>query len=157
MSTEQLGGNPPDGTIAPGLHDEVTASGGATRKLLPGDSGGVFLWDAASGVDFELPDAPVAGMKFTFIASVSVTSNAHAISSGDAGIFIGGAIQQVIDTSGTSEGQVGDPTSDVTIAMNGSTTGGLQGTRIEVVALSATVWYATGLVVGSGTLSTPFA
>jgi len=153
---EQLGGNPPDGTVAPGLHSEVTASGGATRTLKASDSGGVFLWDTATGVDFTLP-APVVGMKFTFIATVSVTSNAYAISTDSAATFIGGAIQQIIDTSGTSEGQVGDATSHVTISMNGSTTGGLIGTEITVTALSTTTWSATGLVVGSGTLSTPYA
>lgn len=153
---EQLGGNPPDGTVAPGIHVEVNASGAATRTLMTNESGGIFLWDAASGVDYTLPP-PVAGMQFTFVASVSVTSNAHAISTDSAATFIGGAIQQVIDTSGTSEGQVGDPTSDVTISMNGSTTGGLLGTHITVTALSSTVWHATGLVVGSGTLSTPYA
>jgi len=154
---EQLGGNPPSGTIAPGLHREVSASGGATRDLRPDESGGVFLWDAATGVIFNLPPEPVAGMQYTFVCTVSVTSNAHAIATDDAAIFIGGAIQQVIDTSATSEGQVGDATSDVTISMNGSTTGGLIGTNITVTALSATTWHATGLVVGSGTLSTPFA
>jgi hypothetical protein len=153
---EQLGGNPPDGTVAPGLHQEVTASGGATRTLKASDSGGVFLWDAATGVSYTLP-VPAAGMRFTFVATVSVTSNAHAIATDAATTFIGGAIQQVIDTSGTSEGQVGDATSDVTISMNGSTTGGLIGTQIDVVALSATTWSATGLVVSSGTLSTPYA
>ena len=154
---EQLGGNPPSGVVAPGLNVEVTASGGATRDLKGNDSGGTFLWDTATGVIFNLPPVPVAGMQFTFVATVSVTSNSYAIATDDAAIFIGGAIQQVIDTSGTSEGQVGDATSDVTIAMNGSTTGGLIGTHITVTALSATTWHATGLVVGSGTLSTPYA
>lgn len=156
MALEQLGKNGPVGCVAPGLHKEVTASGGATRTLKPEESGGIFLWDAATGVDFTLP-APVVGMEFTFLATVSVTSNAHAISTDAATTFIGGAIQQVIDTSGTSEGQVGDETSHVTISMNGSTTGGLKGTYIKVVATSTTTWMATGLVVGSGTLATPFA
>lgn len=152
---EQLGGNPPDGTIAPGLHSEVSASGGATRVLRASDSGGTFLWDAATGVSYELP-APAVGMEFNFYATVSVTSNAHIIVTDAATTFLSGAINQIIDTSGTSEGQVGAAT-DVTISMNGSTTGGLIGTWIHVKCITSTLWVARGLVVGSGTLATPFA
>ena len=156
MSAEQLGGNPPDGCVAPGQHVEINASGGATRTLRTNESGGIFLWDAATGVSFTLP-APVAGMKFTFLVSVSVTSNAHLVVTDAATTFIGGGIQQMIDTTSVSEGQFGDPTSDVTISMNGTTTGGLIGTRIVLEAISSTVWNASGLVASSGTLSTPYA
>lgn len=158
MSREQLGSNGSEGCVAPGLGEEApVASGGATRTLLASEQGVMHLWDAASGVDYTLP-APVAGMVFKFYASVAVTSNSHAISTDSASTFIGGTVQQVIAASGTSEGQVGDETSDVTIAMNGTTTGGLKGTYIEVVALSSTAWVArNSTLVSSGTLATPFA
>lgn len=156
MALEQLGKNGTTGCVAPGIHKELTASGGATRTLKAEESGGVFLWDAATGVDYTLP-TPVVGMEFTFYATVSVTSNAHAISTGSAAIFIGGAIQQIIAASGTSEGQVGDDAAHVTLSQNGSTTGGLEGTYIRVIATSTTTWAATGISVGSGTLATPYA
>ena len=156
MAIENLNRQNTEGSRAYGLHTSVTASGGATRTLTAAESGGVFLWDAATGVDYTLP-APVVGMQFDFYATVSVTSNAHAISTDAATTFIGGALQQVIAASATSEGQVGDDSSDVTISMNGSTTGGLEGTWIRVVATSSTTWAATGIVVSSGTLSTPYA
>ena len=156
MSLTQLGTNSTEGVVAPGLHTEITASGGATRVLVAADSGGVFLFDAATGVTYTLP-VPVVGMMFKFYASVSVTSNAYIIVTDSATTFLGGAIQQIIDTSAVSEGQVGDDAADVTISMNGTTTGGLEGTLITVVATSLTTWVATGLVVSSGTLSTPYA
>jgi hypothetical protein len=157
MALTQIGPNSTDGQVAPGLHTEVTASGGATRVLTPAESGGIFLWDAATGVDYTLP-APVAGMQFTFYATVSVTSNAHAISTDAATTFIGGALSMGIAATDTNEMQVGDETSDVTISMNGSTTGGLEGTSITVTALSSTVWVAhSSTVIGSGALATPFA
>ena len=156
MSLEQLGKNTTEGCVAPGLHTEVNASGGATRTLTADESGGMFLFDAATGVSYTLP-TPVAGMQFTFYASVSVTSNAHAIATGDAAVFIGGTIQSVIENSATSEANTGDETASVTVSMNGSTTGGLKGTCITVTALSSTVWIASGMAVGSGTLATPFA
>jgi hypothetical protein len=156
MAREQLGYQADDGCVAPGLGVEVAASGGATRSLTVADSGSVNLFDTATGVVYTLP-APTVGLKFAFYASVSVTSNAYAINTDSAATFIGGAVQQIIAASGTSEGQVGDDASDVTISMNGSTTGGLEGTYIEVIATSTTTWVATGTLVGSGTLATPYA
>ena len=156
MSLEQLGKNSGDGSVAPGIHKEVTASGGATRTLTADESGGVHLLDAATGVAYTLP-VPVAGMQFVFLVSVSVTSGAHAVATDSASTFIGGGIQQMIDTTAVSEGQFADPTSDVTISMNGTTTGGLIGTRLVFEAISSTVWNCSGLVASSGTLSTPFA
>jgi len=155
MALTQLGKNDTVGCVAPGIHSEVTASGGATRVLKAEESGGTFFWDAATGVTYTLP-APAVGMEFNFYATVSVTSNAHVIITDAATTFLSGAINQIIDTSGTSEGQVGAAT-DVTISMNGSTTGGLIGTWIHVKCITSTLWVARGLVVSSGTLSTPFA
>jgi len=161
MSREQLSANTSEGCVAPGLGEEAPVASGRTTNgevvLTAKQSGKTFLWDLAAGIDYVLP-APVAGMVFRFYATVAATSNTHAISTDAATTFIGGALQMVIAASGTSEGQVGDETSDVTIAMNGTTTGGLEGTSIEVFALSSTVWIARhSTVVGSGTLATPFA
>lgn len=159
MAREQLGYQADEGCTAPGLGTAVTASGGATRTLTAAQSNSTNLFDTATGVAYTLPviTAATVGMEFNFYCTVSVTSNAHAIATDSASTFIGGAIQQIIDTSGTSEGQVGDDAAHVTISMNGSTTGGLEGTYIKVIATSTTTWVATGLVVGSGTLSTPYA
>lgn len=157
MALESLSKQSTEGCVAPGLHTEVAASGGATRTLKAEESGGTFLWDAATGVSYTLP-APVAGMTFNFYATVSVTSNAHIIVTDAATTFIGGGLSMGIAATDTNEFQVGDETSDVTISMNGTTTGGLEGTSIEVVALSSTVWVARkSTVVGSGALATPFA
>ncbi len=158
MSIEYLNKRNTEGCIAIGLHDApAEASGGATRTLTAAESGGLFFWDAATGVDYTLP-APVAGMKFAFYATVAVTSNAHAISTDAATTFIGGPLSMGIAATDTNEMQVGDETSDVTVSMNGTTTGGLEGTYIEVVAISSTVWITRrSTVIGSGLLATPFA
>lgn len=145
-----------DGAITRGQHVEVLAAG-AAKTLVARDSGALVLLDTAAGSIVTLPATPVAGMVFDFAVSVSVTSNSHIVKTGNAVIFIGGAIQQMIDTTAVSEGQFADPTSDVTCTMNGTTTGGLLGTHLRFVALSATVWHCTGLVASSGTLATPFA
>ena len=155
MALEQVGYNSPDGHVAPGKHTEVTAVG-AAKTLVAADSGGTFLLDTAAGSILTLPAVPVAGMEFEVLVSTSVTSNSHIVKTNDAAIFIGGGIQQMIDTTAVSEGQFADPTATVTITMNGSTTGGLIGTALKFKAISSTVWNITGLVASSGTLATPF-
>jgi hypothetical protein len=159
MTIENLSKKSTEGCVAPGLHDVGgSASGGVTRVLKASESGGLFLLDSAAGVAYTLP-VPVAGMKFAFYATVAVTSSdVYAINTDAATTFIGGSLIMGIAATDTNESQVGDETSDVTITMNGSTTGGLEGTYIEVVALSATVWIARNShVIGSGDIATPFA
>lgn len=155
MALEQLNSDKPEGCISRGQHKEVIAVG-AAKTLVARDSGSLCLLDTAAGSVLTLP-APVVGMEFEVAVSVSVTSNAHSIGTDGAATFIGGGIQQMIDTTAVSEGQFADPTSDVICSMNGTTTGGLIGTRLLFTAISSTVWNVTGLVASSGTLATPFA
>lgn len=157
--TEQLSRKTTEGCVATGLHEPAaTASGGVTRTLTAAESGAVHLLDSADGVAYTLPP-PVAGMTFAFYASVSVTSSdVYAINTDAATTFIGGTVMMGIAATDTNESQIGDETSDVTITMNGGTTGGLEGTYIEVYALSSTVWLARrSHIIGSGSLATPFA
>ena len=96
-------------------------------------------------------------MRFRFVATVAVTSNAHSVVTDAATTFLQGGINQIIAASGTSEGQTGDGTSDVTLSMNGTTTGGLIGTDLTFECLTTTQWHVSGFAVSSGTLTTPFA
>lgn len=159
MPIQQLDLKGSQGCLANALHEPAaTASGAATRTLTAKDSGAVHLLDSAGGIAYILP-VPVAGMTFSFYATVAVTSSdVYSITSDAATTFIGGTVLMGIAATDTNETQVGDETSDVTITMNGSTTGGLEGTYIELYALSTTVWLARrSHIVGSGSLATPFA
>lgn len=136
---------------------------GATVTLLASQSGQTVLMDRAAGIVFTLP-APASGsgaiagigMKFRFLVTVSVSSNAYSIATSSGTIFLAGSIQQIIDASAVSEGQVADGSTTTTLAMNGGTTGGLIGTVIEVECVSATVWMVSGTLVGVAALATPF-
>ena len=139
---EQLGGNPPDGTVAPGLHKEVISSVGATRQLRADESGSLCLLDAATGVVYTLPDNPAVGTTYSFLVTVAVTSNAHSVITGH------------VATSG--DFFEADGTSIVGLSAGGSTTGGLMGEYYELTAVSATVWAINGVLHGAGTLATPF-
>lgn len=141
-------------TVLTNLNPPI-ASGAATVQLTAAQSGGTFLFDAASGVAYTLPATPVAGMTFSFFVTVSVTSNAHSVAGASGSIFLLGAVNTVINASATTKAFAANGTSNYILSMNGSTTGGLQGTVLNLTALSATVWYVEGQIVGSGTLATP--
>jgi hypothetical protein len=134
----------------------VISSVGATRTLLASESGSICLFDRAAGIVYTLP-APVVGLKFRFVTTVTRTSNSETINTDAGTTFLQGGITQIIDTSATSEGQFGDGSTHVSLAMNGTTTGGIIGTDLTFECVTATQWQVSGIVNSSGTLTTPFA
>lgn len=133
----------------------VVSGSGATVTLTASQSGSTVLMDRAAGIVFTLP-APVVGLKFKFVTTVAVTSNAYTVNTDAGTTFLVGHVQQIIDASATSEGQAADGTSHTGISSNGTTTGGLVGGVFELECISSTVWAINGILVGSGTLATPF-
>lgn len=154
---ERLNYNGPDGSIATGLHRQVIQSVGATRTLLPEESGALCLFDRAAGNVYTLP-APVEGMQFEFSTTVLVTSNAAKVITNSASVFIVGSLMggslTVADSGDTFQA---DGTTIVAVSMNGSTTGGLVGGSMKLTAISSTQWLVEGDFVASGTVATPFA
>lgn len=155
MALNQIGTGQPDGSVVAGLRFNVTASGGATRVLTAQDSGGTFLFDSAAGVVYTLP-APVAGIFFDFVVSVAITSNSAKIITSAATVFVQGGIESLTVGSAVTFASVGNGTTHIAVAQNGTTTGGLRGTLLRAMCLSATLWDISGTVVGSGTLATPY-
>jgi hypothetical protein len=157
-SLERLNTNRVSGSIATGLHRQVIQSVGATRTLLPEESGALCMFDVATGLVYTLP-TPVEGMEFEFGYSVSRTStNAYKIITAAATEFLLGAYVALDPTIATS-GDVftGNGTSHVALTLDADTEGGIIGGLIRVTAISATQWYITGQVVGTGTMTTGFA
>lgn len=154
---ERLNYGSPAGCIAPGQHRQVIQSVGATRQLLAEESGALCLFDRAAGVVYTLP-TPVEGMTFDFATTVTITSNAaKVITKTIASEFLLGSVDMIINTSATTLAALANGTTHAAISSNGSTTGGVQGDRYRVTAISATQWVIDGQVSGSGSLATPFA
>jgi len=158
IMAEQLGGNPPDGTVAPGLHQEVIQSVGATRELRNDESGSLCLFDVATGVVFTLPAAPSVGTTFEFLVTVAVTSNAHKVITNviASEFLLGGIIMGDVTVATSGDYFEANGTDIVAISGEGSTTGGLLGERYVITAISATQWVIHGVCHGAGTLATPF-
>jgi len=131
-------------------------TGDATVTLIPGQSGQIFLFDNASGGEYDLP-APTQGLNYTFVVTVSVTSNDYEITTNNPGtvLYIGSLWEVVAAGTGTEFFPNG--TTNSAIVMNGTTTGGLINTVITVWALNSTTWVVDGTNMASGTIATPFA
>jgi len=141
--------------------NNVVSGSGATVTLTAAQSGSDILFDRAAGIVYTLP-APQVGLKFRFIASVAVTSNAYKIIT-DAGttLLIGNVLSNTsAATPSANDGPktfAANGSTHISISMNGTTTGGLIGTIIEVVCISSTQWSVNGVLLASGIIATPFA
>lgn len=126
---------------------------GATRTLSVDETGATIALDHAAGIVVTLPTA-VVGLTYTFKAPVSVTSNNYKVITGAATEFlVGGIVQNAAALAVFS----GDGTTHRAVTMNGTTTGGLQGTELRFTCLSLTKWLVEGTNLASGTGVTPFA
>ncbi len=136
---------------------QVIGSFPATKTILSEENGATFLFDRAAGIVFTLP-APVVGLTYDFIVLTSVTSNSYKIITSAATIFLQGqTISNDTDSSGAAVFFAADPAASVAVTMNGTTTGGLKGTKLRFTCVSATQWNVEGVINGSGTVATSFA
>lgn len=105
----------------------------------------------ATGITINLPKATGSGNKYEFVVGVTFTGNGiirvvDAVDIMQGYAFVNGAALAFFGTTGTSD----------TITLNGTTTGGLIGTRVIVHDTAATVWTVEVNGIGSGTAATPF-
>lgn len=136
--------------------NQVIGDAVATRTLAAKESGAIALFDAAAGVVYTLPP-PVLGMEFEFMTTVSCTSNSHKVITDGAATFILGEVLMYTTATVAGAGFAFNGSSHVACTSNGTTTGGLIGSRIRFTGMSSTVWLITGTMVGSGTIITPAA
>jgi hypothetical protein len=134
----------------PGGTPEVTPVTTPSVTLTGTDSGTVLL-NRPAGSDIQLPTAPADGT-FYSIQVVSETIAGYNIATGGTDVFAGyinmnkaGDYPIVYPAAGT----------ETNISLNGSTSGGLIGTNINIV-YSNGVWQTSGQTMGSGATITPF-
>jgi hypothetical protein len=106
----------------------------------------------AAGVTVTLPAATGSNATYRFETATSVTSNNNIIQVANATDVMNG-FASVGGTTGSVFSTL--PASD-TITMNGTTTGGLIGSYVQVTDLAAGYYLVQASLVGSGTPATPF-
>lgn len=139
----------------------VVANSGATVTLAAAQSGSTVLFDRAAGIVYTLP-APQVGLRYRFMTTVTITSNAAKIIT-DAGttLLIGNVVNNTANaTPGANDGPktfAANGSTHIALSMNGTTTGGIIGSYFDIVCVSSTQWAVNGVLLGSGTVATPFA
>ena len=134
----------------------------AAATLTTAQSGSLCLWNLAAGFTYTLPTLTAAdvGIFYDFTVTVTATSAAHKVIAGAGQYLIGTLLEGVLDTTPAANPGPKIFTAggtDIAVSMAGSTTGGLIGTNIRLVAATASTWAISGVVVASGTIATPFA
>lgn len=142
------------GNVVVGAEQNVVSLSSATTLTLQ-QSNSTVLFNSATGFVVTLP-APTLGAQYNFIVATAASSGTHGVATNaTSSVFI----QGYIPTAQTTTGTVGTFFSSSTAAalrLNGTTTGGSPGTYFSAVCTSPTVWFVTGVSLGSGALATPF-
>lgn len=127
----------------------------AAATLTRAESGAFCLFSTAAGYTYTLPDAE-AGLWFEFYVGVTITSVAAKVVTASGDFLLGNYIQST-DGTYTSASHLADGSTITSWNGNGSTTGGLVGDWLRVVAISGTQWSVYGMGRATGTEATPFA
>jgi len=128
----------------------------AARKINETESGSIILLDNA-GVrnTFTLPVA-IPGTNYTFITNIGTNTASIITNITSSSPIIVGALNLTANGVTGSMFISNSASGYDTLTFNGTTTGGLQGSKFKVTALSTNTWFIEGTLVGSGTLATPF-
>lgn len=130
-----------------GVTRTITA---ATATLTDYEAGGVIVVNRAAGCTITLPDATGSGRTY-LITTIADQTGDLVIQAPDAS----NVMQGVAMTDMTGVLFATADTTD-TITLNGTTTGGLKGARVELIDVAADTWNVLVMSEASGTEVTPF-
>tara|TARA_R100001129_G_scaffold35018_1_gene23867 strand:- start:5966 stop:6472 length:507 start_codon:yes stop_codon:yes gene_type:complete len=134
----------------------LTVAAHAGKILLTNDADGKFTLPSIVATAPSQDDDPNQtnnlGATFTFVVVTAATDMDILTDGTDK--FVGGTYTGV--TNATGKTFISGASNDV-ITMNGSTQGGLAGSIVRVTAIASAKYAVEGIILGSGTLATPFA
>ena len=96
------------------------------------------------------------GVTYTIWVPTTISTSSLKIGTDGTDKYVGYVLSIDSDSTDATRG-FGAGASNDYINLNGTTTGGVAGTWIQIVAIAALKYMVTGVVVGSGTVATPFA
>lgn len=121
-------------TLSPALHEGL-----------------VVCMNSATGFTVTLPAATGTGNYFDVLVTTTVTSSNHVVKTGGSDTLVG-----TVQVSSTATNvSIGCQSTNSTITMNGTTTGGLVGSWMHFVDIGTGTWYVDANIVASGTAATP--
>ena len=110
---------------------------------------------ATAGPGADPNTANNVGLQYNFVFLVDCTLALKCGGTGTPGDLFWGSI--LLGKSGAAEQYIPNGSSNDVINTNTTTKGGIAGSTIQVVPIYANKWQVSGVLVGSGTLETPFA
>ena len=96
------------------------------------------------------------GVVYTIWVPTTIATSSLKIGTDGTDKYVGSVLSIDTDTSGAAVGFTAGANDDF-INFNGSTTGGVAGTWVQIVAVAALKYMVTGTVNGTGVVATPFA
>ena len=96
------------------------------------------------------------GVTYTICVPTTISTSSLKIGTNGTDRFVGYVLSIDSDSTDAARG-FGAGANDDFINFNGTTTGGVAGTWVQIVAIAALKYMVTGVAVGSGTVATPFA
>jgi len=96
------------------------------------------------------------GVTYTIWVPTTISTSSLKIGTNGTDRFVGYVLSIDSDSTDAARG-FGAGANDDFINFNGTTTGGVAGTWVQIVAIAALKYMVTGVAVGSGTVATPFA
>jgi len=137
----------PSQYMANGVVRTITA---ATATLTDFEAGGLVVVNRAAGCTITLPDATGSGYRY-LVTTIADQTGDLVIQAPDAS----NVMQGVAMTDMTGVVFATADTTD-TITLNGTTSGGLKGARVELIDVAADTWHVFVVSEASGTEITPF-
>jgi hypothetical protein len=116
----------------------------------------VSAYSGVAGPGSDPNSANTQGAVFTFFIPDTVATSSVKIGTNGTDKFVGSILMVDTDSSGAMAGFVPGATNDF-INLNGSTTGGVAGSYIQITALSSAKYMVQGVILGTGSVATPFA
>ena len=135
----------------------LTVAAHAGKILLTNDADGVFTLpsiDVTTPTDATDPNQlNNLGATFTFVV-VTAATDMDIVTDGTDKFL--GMVYTGITTAASGKTWVSAATNDV-ITQNGTTKGGVAGSYIRITAIASAQYFVEGVLLGSGTIVTPFA
>jgi hypothetical protein len=111
---------------------------------------------SSSGPGNDPDTANNQGVVYTIWVPTTIATSSLKIGTNGTDKFVGYVLSIDSDTTDATRGFGAGATNDF-INFNGSTTGGVAGTWVQIFAIAALKYMVTGVAVGSGVVATPFA
>lgn len=136
-----------------GFHrDALTVTADTTLEAAE-HGGRMVVVNKADGAAITLPASTGSGVVFRLLLGTTVTSNSTTVKAANGDDTMIGVVHTATTTAGAGLHEAAGGTDD-TITMNGTTTGGIKGSYIELEDAVENEWRVKGELVGSGTLAT---